>query len=121
MPIDPESGGTWIAANDAGVVFALEITHAWGLLLPLLLAVPTLGAHLNAIFCRDGIPERFATLVYAEFGPGDGAVAIMNAGHPMPVVVANERAEGLAPVALPVVGLRMKSNSEMTRSPSDGL
>jgi len=23
MPIDPESGGTWIAANDAGVVFAL--------------------------------------------------------------------------------------------------
>lgn len=23
MPIDPESGGTWIAANDAGVVFAI--------------------------------------------------------------------------------------------------
>jgi hypothetical protein len=23
MPIDPQSGGTWIAANDAGVVFAL--------------------------------------------------------------------------------------------------
>jgi len=23
MPIDPESGGTWIAANDAGIVFAL--------------------------------------------------------------------------------------------------
>jgi hypothetical protein len=27
MPIDPHSGGTWIAANDAGIVFALLNAH----------------------------------------------------------------------------------------------
>ena len=27
MPIDPHSGGTWIAANDAGLVFVLLNTH----------------------------------------------------------------------------------------------
>ena len=27
MPIDPSSGGTWIAANDAGLVFAVLNTY----------------------------------------------------------------------------------------------
>ena len=29
MPIDPHSGGTWIAANDAGLVFVLGLPFFW--------------------------------------------------------------------------------------------
>lgn len=63
----------------------------------------TLGARLNTIFCRDGVPERFATLVHAEYGPGSGVVRILNAGHPAPVLVEDPGGvASLDPVALPL-------------------
>ncbi len=49
---------------------------------------PTLGdlaARTNAILCRDGLPNRFATLVYLDVRDGDGAVRLVNAGHMPPV------------------------------------
>lgn len=31
-----------------------------------------LGAHVNRILCRDGLPGRFATLIFLQIGPGSG-------------------------------------------------
>jgi phosphoserine phosphatase RsbU/P len=47
-----------------------------------------LAAKTNAILCRDGLPNRFATLVYLEVRDNDGAVRLVNAGHMPPVRVS---------------------------------
>jgi hypothetical protein len=44
-----------------------------------------LAARTNAILCRDGLPNRFATLVYLDVRDGDGGVRLVNAGHMPPV------------------------------------
>ncbi|MBN2031176.1 serine/threonine-protein phosphatase [bacterium] len=49
-----------------------------------------LGKHLNAIFCRDGLPERFISLVYFELKPDNGTIHILNAGHLPPLIVQNK-------------------------------
>jgi len=46
-----------------------------------------LGAKMNAIFCRDSLPNSFASLIYLEFGSDSGVVRFLNAGHIPPVVV----------------------------------
>jgi sigma-B regulation protein RsbU (phosphoserine phosphatase) len=51
-----------------------------------------LGAEVNRILYRDGLPNRFATLVYLEIAPGSGRVRLLNAGHMPPLLV---RASGL--------------------------
>jgi len=50
--------------------------------------VPSLGAlatRTNAILCRDGLPNRFATLVYLDARDNSGALRLVNAGHMPPV------------------------------------
>ncbi len=47
---------------------------------------------LNAIVHRDGLPNSFASLVYAEITADSGALRFVNAGHLPPIVL---RAEGL--------------------------
>jgi sigma-B regulation protein RsbU (phosphoserine phosphatase) len=42
---------------------------------------------VNLIFCRDGLPSRFASLVYLDVRGGSGDVRILNAGHMPPIVV----------------------------------
>jgi hypothetical protein len=61
-----------------------------------------LGARMNAIMCRDGLPGRFATLVYLEVPPEGGTVRVLNAGHMPPVVIGGERPKDLKPVAPPL-------------------
>lgn len=61
-----------------------------------------LGQRLNTIFCRDGLPNRFATAVYLEIGPNDGQVRLLNAGHPPPIVIRSAGLEELPPVATPL-------------------
>jgi sigma-B regulation protein RsbU (phosphoserine phosphatase) len=46
-----------------------------------------LGRKMNRILCRDGLPNRFATLVYLDVGEESGGVRVMNAGHPPPLVL----------------------------------
>ena len=52
-----------------------------------------LGAAVNRILCRDGLPDRFATLVYLELTGGTGSVRVLNAGHMAPVVIRGTRIE----------------------------
>jgi serine phosphatase RsbU (regulator of sigma subunit) len=44
-----------------------------------------LGRLVNGILCRDGLPNRFATLVHAEIAPDEGSVRLLNAGHMPPL------------------------------------
>ncbi|MBN1448368.1 MAG: serine/threonine-protein phosphatase [Bacteroidetes bacterium] len=49
-----------------------------------------LGKRLNEIFLRDGIPNRFASLVYLEISREDGEVHFLNAGHMPPLRLRGE-------------------------------
>ena len=44
-----------------------------------------LATRTNTILCRDGLPNRFATLVYLDVREGDDHVRLVNAGHMPPV------------------------------------
>jgi hypothetical protein len=46
-----------------------------------------LGSKMNRILCRDGLANRFATLVYMEIGPQSGCVRLLNAGHMPPFII----------------------------------
>ena len=61
-----------------------------------------LGHRTNAILERDGLPGRFATLVFMVLASGEGRVRFLNAGHMPPVLVREEGVETLPSVALPV-------------------
>jgi hypothetical protein len=45
-----------------------------------------LGAKLNMILRRDGLPNSFASLVYFELQAGSGTVRLLNAGHMPPLI-----------------------------------
>ena len=47
-----------------------------------------LAARTNDILCRDGLPNRFATLVYLDVREGSGTVRLVNAGHMPPVHIS---------------------------------
>ena len=61
-----------------------------------------LGQKTNIIFCRDGIPGRFATMVYMLLEPCGGTVRLLNAGHPPPIILQGGTRETPPSVALPV-------------------
>jgi len=52
-----------------------------------------LGSRVNRILHRDGLPNRFATLVYLEVSSDSGRVRVLNAGHMPPILL---RGAGLA-------------------------
>ncbi len=47
-----------------------------------------LTSKLNAILIRDGIPGKFASLLFARIEPATGQIRYVNAGHMPPVVVS---------------------------------
>jgi serine phosphatase RsbU (regulator of sigma subunit) len=61
-----------------------------------------MGARANRIICRDGVPGKFATLVYLELLPDTGLVRVLNAGHPPPIALKGGRYEHMSPVAPPL-------------------
>ena len=58
-------------------------------LVPDVTSLSELGAKLNFIFCRDSLPNLFASVVYAELQPDSGSVRMVNSGHLPPVIVRN--------------------------------
>jgi serine phosphatase RsbU (regulator of sigma subunit) len=56
-------------------------------LAPEFASLAEIGSRVNTILVRDGLPNRFATLVYLELRPGSGSVRVLNAGHMPPLVV----------------------------------
>jgi phosphoserine phosphatase RsbU/P len=45
-----------------------------------------LGVRVNRILHRDGLPNRFATMVYLELTPDSGYIRFVNAGHMPPLL-----------------------------------
>lgn len=64
-------------------------------LVPGVASLGELGAAVNRILHRDGLPNRFATLVYLELAGGSGRVRLLNAGHMPPLVVRGTTIEEL--------------------------
>jgi sigma-B regulation protein RsbU (phosphoserine phosphatase) len=54
-----------------------------------------LGQKMNRILCRDGLPNRFATMVYLDVGARSGWVRVLNAGHLPPLVLRGTTLEEL--------------------------
>jgi hypothetical protein len=50
-----------------------------------------LGGAVNQILQRDGLPSRFASLVYLLVSEDSGQVRLLNAGHMPPLLVGNGR------------------------------
>ena len=54
-----------------------------------------LGAAVNRILVRDGLPSRFATLIYMVLTADSGYVRLLNGGHPPPLVVRGQTIDEL--------------------------
>ncbi len=63
-----------------------------------------LGERINLIFCRDSLPNKFATLVYLELTQNSGKVRLLNAGHLPPLLLRGGNVEELSHGA-PALGL----------------
>jgi len=74
-------------------------------LAPDLPALSTLGERMNQIFCRDGMPQRFASLVYLEIQPASGSIRLLNAGHLPPVIVRTTGEIESLPRGAPALGI----------------
>ena len=59
-----------------------------------------LGESVNRILHRDGLPNRFATMVYLVLSEDSGTVRYLLAGHLPPLVVRGSQIETLAPGSL---------------------
>jgi sigma-B regulation protein RsbU (phosphoserine phosphatase) len=59
-------------------------------LAPRIDALGDLGAAMNNILYRDGLPTRFASLVYLLLTTGSGDVRVLNAGHMPPLVIRGD-------------------------------
>jgi len=73
-----------------------------------------LGGRVNRIFCRDGLPNRFATLLYLELAGGGGPVRLLNAGHLPPLAIRATGVDTLEPVAAPLGVLIDETFTEQT-------
>jgi sigma-B regulation protein RsbU (phosphoserine phosphatase) len=63
-----------------------------------------LGQKTNRILCRDGLPNRFATLVYLDVSAHSGFVRLLNAGHLRPIVIRGRTLEEL-PIGAMALGM----------------
>ena len=62
-------------------------------LAPDLTSLSELGRKLNFIFCRDSLPNIFASVVYLEAQPNAGTIRLVNAGHFPPVILRGSQLE----------------------------
>jgi sigma-B regulation protein RsbU (phosphoserine phosphatase) len=54
-----------------------------------------LGSAVNTILQRDGLPNRFATLVFFVVTRDQGEISVLNAGHMPPIVVRGGKVEAV--------------------------
>jgi sigma-B regulation protein RsbU (phosphoserine phosphatase) len=82
-----------------------------------------LGEAVNRILNRDGLPNRFATLVYLEIAPDSGHVRLLNAGHMPPLVVRRTHLEELptGSIALGMMAAAQFGGQEVDLEPEDML
>lgn len=59
---------------------------------------------VNTIFCRDGIPSRFISLLYLHLQPSSGDIPFVNAGHMPPIIAGPDGVRELGKGS-PAIGL----------------
>ncbi|MCX6134541.1 MAG: PP2C family protein-serine/threonine phosphatase [Ignavibacteriales bacterium] len=62
-------------------------------LVPDVISLDALASKLNFIFCRDSLPNLFASVVYVEIQPDSGSVRMVNSGHFPPVILRGGQIE----------------------------
>lgn len=67
-----------------------------------------LGAKINEIFYRDGIPKNFASLVYLELQSTSDFVRVLNAGHMPPIALRGTTIKEM-PKGAPALGISPKA------------
>jgi serine phosphatase RsbU (regulator of sigma subunit) len=82
-----------------------------------------LGAAVNRILVRDGLPNRFATLVYLLVATDSNQVRLLNAGHLAPIVVRGAALEELArgSMALGIMADATFEEQQVELAPGDAL
>ncbi len=71
----------------AAALFMAKLQATVRAIAPAIYSLSELGARVNEIFCRDGIPGRFASMVYAEVTDSGGLIRFLNAGHMPPLLI----------------------------------
>ncbi|MCK5148033.1 serine/threonine-protein phosphatase [bacterium] len=69
----------------------------------------TLGKRVNRILYRDGLRDRFATLIYLQLKKDSGEIQILNAGHMPPFIIHDKKLEELRQGG---IALGLAENSE---------
>ena len=69
MPVDPDSGGTWIGANDAGIICVLLNVYAGSRTMIGLRSRGTVIPPLMGCDCVDAVLERVLDLAAGEYSP----------------------------------------------------
>jgi len=91
-----------------GLPAALYMARLQATLRALIPEMPTLealGQKINTIFCRDSLPNRFASLLYLVLGSDSAEVELLNAGHLPPLRVSQRQVFEL-PKGSPALGLQ---------------
>ncbi len=71
-------------------------------IVPSATSLDDLGNRVNAIFHRDGLDNRYATLFYAELEHDSGHLRYLNAGHNPPFVIRSDGLEKLHASSYPL-------------------
>jgi len=83
-------------------------------LVPDATSLDDLGLRTNAIFNRDGLANRYATLFYAELEHDSGQLRFLNAGHNPAFLIRANGHERLGPSSWPLGMLPEASYEEQT-------
>jgi sigma-B regulation protein RsbU (phosphoserine phosphatase) len=71
-------------------LFMVKIQSTLRALCPEIESLSDLAAKLNSILMRDGVPGKFASLVFARIASTTGDLRFVNAGHLPPLLVSPE-------------------------------
>jgi hypothetical protein len=104
-------------------LFMVKIQSTLRALAPDVQPLRVLAAKLNTILIRDGMPGKFASLVFVSFTSANGDLRFFNAGHMPPLVVSPDGVKEL-PKGSAALGLSAEtefSEQEFRLSPGQSL
>jgi sigma-B regulation protein RsbU (phosphoserine phosphatase) len=104
--------GDAVGKGIAGSMIASQLHALFRALLPLELTLNQLFERINGIFCESGATDYYATVVCGRASSG-GALELVNAGHPPPLLLRSRQAMPLVATGLPL-GLLYTSKYNMT-------
>ncbi|MCR4440352.1 MAG: PP2C family protein-serine/threonine phosphatase [bacterium] len=77
-------------------------------------SLSALANRLNEILCRDGLPQRFVSLVVASLSSRNGRIQLLNAGHLPPFLLTDGQCQEL-PRGQAALGLTPKTRYRLQR------